>query len=220
MSSFKKSVLLSCFVLFCFSFSHSLFAETTSFSYGQWEAIISRQVRYPIEALRARKEGTVAVALSTDSSGNLQDIKLDGEPLPIFGELVLNAVESSRDLWSSEMLGDREKGNTYFVVFNFVIVMEGNSEETRLKSAINYIQKGKPDKALKIADKLVKENPYSVKRLELRSQIHRQLGNEKQATDDLLAYQKIQNQTLSQIDIKAFRQVSTRSVSGALPNNR
>lgn len=103
------------------------------------------------------------------------------------------------------MLEDRKVGGTYLLVYNFIMIKEGSSsKEDQIKSAINLIQKGKPDKALMIADRLVKENPYDSKSLELRSQIHRQLGREEEATTDLLAYQKLQDQVLNQIDIKVF----------------
>lgn len=196
-----------------------LFSQSQNSGLKQWEALITRQIKYPTEALRARKEGVVAIALSIDDVGNLKEINLEKKAAPYFDNQVLTAVESMRDLWSSDMLEDRKAGETYFLVYNFIMIQEGSSsKESSIKSAINLIQKGKPDKALKIADRLVTENPYDTKSLQLRSQIYRQLGQEEEATADLLAYQKMQNQVLDQIDIKVFGQVSTRQVTGTLPS--
>lgn len=195
-----------------------LYSQTQNVDFAYWEALISRQINYPIEAIRARKEGIVAIGLSIDSNANLIEIKLVKKASPYFDDQVLKAVEAARDFWKPEMLADRKPGESYLLVFNFVMIQEGNSKENRIKSAVNYIQKGKPEQALKIADRLVKENPYDAQSLELRSQIHRQLGNEEEATTDLMAFQKIQNQILAQIDVKVMQQVNTRTVSGSLPN--
>lgn len=201
------------FFLIVFTFFQPLFSQSQNSGLAQWEVLITRQIKYPIEALRARKEGVVVVSLGTDEKGNLGEINLEKKAAPYFDDQVLAAVESMRHLWSPNMLEDRKAGGTYFLVYNFIMIQEGTSgKQERIKSAINLIQKGKADKALKIADRLVNENPYDTKSLELRSQIHRQLGMEEEATTDLLAYQKLQIQVLNQIDIKVFGQVSTRQV--------
>ncbi len=210
-------IALSLIILFTFLQPH--FSNAQSLGLEQWEALITRQIKYPIEALRAKKEGTVAVAISTDSLGNLGEIYLERKAAAYFDEQVLTAVNSMRDLWSSSMLENRKPGETYFLIFNFIMIQDGtSSKQERIQFATGLIQKGKPEKALKIADNLVKENPYDTKSLELRSQIHRQLGHEEEATADLLAYQKLQAQVLDQIDIKVFGQISTRQVTGTIRN--
>lgn len=207
------------FFLIVFTFFQPLFSQSQNSGLAQWEVLITRQIKYPIEALRARKEGVVVVSLGTDEKGNLGEINLEKKAAPYFDDQVLAAVESMRHLWSPNMLEDRKAGGTYFLVYNFIMIQEGTSgKQERIKSAINLIQKGKADKALKIADRLVNENPYDTKSLELRSQIHRQLGMEEEATTDLIAYQKLQIQVLNQIDIKVFGQVSTRQVTGTIPS--
>lgn len=214
-----KIKLIPLFFIVLITFFHPLFSQAQSSGLVEWKALITRQIKYPKEALRAKKEGVVAIALSTDENGNLSEINLEKKAAPYFDEQVLTAVESMRDLWSSTMLENRKAGETYFLVYNFIMIQEGSSsKEDQIKSAINMIQKGKPDKALKIADRLVTENPYDTKSLQLRSQIHRQLGQEEEATADLLAFQKMQDQVLDQIDIKVFGQVSTRQVTGTLPS--
>lgn len=207
------------FFLIVFTFFQPLFSQSQNSGLAQWEVLITRQIKYPIEALRARKEGVVVVSLGTDEKGNLEEINLEKKAAPYFDDQVLAAVESMRHLWSPNMLEDRKAGGTYFLVYNFIMIQEGTSgKQERIKSAINLIQKGKAEKALKIADRLVNENPYDTKSLELRSQIHRQLGMEEEATTDLLAYQKLQIQVLNQIDIKVLGQVSTRQVTGTIPS--
>lgn len=193
-------------------------AQTSASGLDQWQALIARQIKYPIEAIRARKEGVVSIALVTDEKGNLADIKFEKTASPFFDDQVLKSVESLRDLWTPEMLEGRKAGEVYFMVFNFMLLQEGESREIRIKTAVSMIEKGKSEKALKIAESLVNANPYDIQGLQLRSQINRQLGNEEAATADLLTYQKIEVQVLKQIDIRVFQQVSTQSLSGTIRN--
>lgn len=197
---------------------HPILAQTSDSGLTQWEALISRQIKYPIEAIRARKEGVVAISLSTDEEGNLGEIKLQKTASQYFDNQSLEAVQNVRDLWSAEMLADRKPGETYLLVFNYFFLQEGSSKQDKIKSAMDLIQKGKPEKALKIAEQMVNGNPFDAKGLQLRSQIHRQLGQEEAATADLLAYQEMTKKVITQIDVKVFQQVSTRSVSGTIRN--
>lgn len=208
--------------LFIFFFllisSQSLFSQTKNQDLVYWEALIARQLNYPNQARLAKKEGVVALSLSIDSDLNLTGIKLETTAGAIFDEPSLKAVEAVRDLWRDEMIADRKPGENYFLVFNYFFVKEGNSKQDRIKSAMNFIQKGKPEKAMKIADRMVNENPYDPTGLQLRSQIYRQLGQEEAATVDLLSYQEMNEKVLTQIDIKVYQQVSTRIVSGTIQN--
>lgn len=115
MTKNKRIALLLFFLLVSI---HPLFSQSNGFALKQWEALITRQIKYPIEAIRGRKEGVVAVSLSTDTESNLVEIMLE----------------------------------------------------------------------------------------------------KKAATSDLLTYQELTEKVLTQIDIKVFQQVSTRTVTGTIRN--
>ena len=191
-----------------------LFSQTKNPELMHWEALISRQLSYPKEARTAKKEGLVVISLGTDTDSNITEIKLEKNAGKHFDDQSLKAVENVRDLWTDDMIADRKPGETYLLVFNYFFLQEGSTKQDQINSAMNLIQKGKPEKALKIADRMVNENPYDPTGLQLRSQINRQLGMEEQATADLLAYQEMTAKVLTQIDIKVYTVVSTRTVSG------
>lgn len=192
-----------------------LFSQTKNPQLSHWEALISRQLIYPKEARLSKKEGLVAISLSTDVDSNITEIKLEKNAGKLFDDQTLKAVENVRDLWTDDMIADRKPGETYLLVFNYFFRKEGYSKQDRIKSAMNLIQKGKPEKALKIAERMVSENPYDATGLQLRSQINRQLGEEEAATSDLLAYQEMTEKVLTQIDIKVYTVVTTRTVTGS-----
>lgn len=192
-----------------------LFSQTKNPQLSHWEALISRQLIYPKEARLSKKEGLVVISLSTDVDSNITEIKLEKNAGKLFDDQTLKAVENVRDLWTDDMIADRKPGETYLLVFNYFFRKEGYSKQDRIKSAMNLIQKGKPEKALKIAERMVSENPYDATGLQLRSQINRQLGEEEAATSDLLAYQEMTEKVLTQIDIKVYTVVTTRTVTGS-----
>lgn len=215
MTKFKFAPLLFILLL---ATVEPLFSQTKNTELLHWEALISRQLSYPKEARMAKKEGLVVISLATDTYSNIIEVKLEKSAGKHFDDQSLKAVENVRDLWRDDMIADRKPGETYLLVFHYFLLKEGNSKQDRIKSAMSLIQKGKPDKAFKIAERMVNENPYDPTGLQLRSQIHRQLGQEEAATTDLIAYQEMTEKVLTQIDIKVYQQVSTRSVSGTIRN--
>ena len=211
MTKFKFAPLL---FMLLFTVVEPLFSQTKNTDLLHWEALISRQLSYPKEARMAKKEGLVVVSLATDTDSNITEVKLEKSAGKQFDDQSLKAVENVRDLWTDDMIADRKPGETYFLVFHYFFLKEDNSKQDRIKSAMSLIQKGKPEKALKIADRMVNENPFDPTGLQLRSQINRQLGMEEQATSDLLAYQEMTEKVLTQIDIKVYSVVTTRTVTG------
>ncbi len=207
----SKVILLSLFFLTGVT---PLFSQTKNPLLSHWEELITRQLVYPKEARLSKKEGLVVISLSTDIDSNITEIKLEKDAGKVFDDPTLKAVENVRDLWLDDMIADRKPGETYLLVFNYFFLTDGNSKQDRIKSAMNLIQKGKPEKALKIAERMVNENPYDATGLQLRSQIYRQLGEEEAATADLLAYQEMTEKVLTQIDIKTYTVVTTRTVTG------
>lgn len=215
MTKFKRVALLL-FILI--GAIQPIFSQTENPDLKYWEALITRQLNYPKQARLSKKEGVVAVSLSIDTASNLTAIKIETTAGAVFDEPSIKAVESVRDLWTENMIADRKPGENYYLIFNYFFLKEGSTKQDRIKSAMNLIQKGKPEKALKIADRMVNENPYDPTGLQLRSQIYRQLGQEEAATADLLSYQEMSEKVLTQIDIKVYQQVSTRTVSGTIRN--
>lgn len=215
MTKFKRVALLLYILIGAIQ---PILSQTKNPDLKFWEALITRQLNYPKQARLSNKEGVVAVSLSIDTASNLTAIKLETTAGAVFDEPSIKAVESVRDLWTDDMIADRKPGENYYLIFNYFFLKEGNTKQDRIKSAINLIHKGKPEKALKIADRMVSENPYDPTGLQLRSQIYRQLGQEEAATADLLSYQEMSEKALTQIDIKVYQQVSTRTVSGTIRN--
>ncbi|NVJ86503.1 MAG: energy transducer TonB [Algoriphagus sp.] len=201
-----------------FIFSSPVLAQEAQASNGAlkvWEKVLASHTRYPTADLRARKSGFIILDINFDEEGNISSYEIAETKYKEMQKSAETALENALELWKPEMLGDRNRDETYQLIFNFEMI-DANTPDEAIEAATKYIYKGKPEKALKIADRLVTQKPFEPTYLELRSQINRQLGNEEAATADLLENQRLQEKTLAKIDIKVFGVVSTRVVQGTV----
>lgn len=206
------------FLITYFIFSSPTYAQEAQASNGAlkvWEKVLASHTRYPTADLRARKSGFIILDIKFDEEGNISSYEIAETKYKEMQKSAETALEKSMDIWQPEMLGDRNRDETYQLIFNFEMI-DPNTPDEAIEAATKYIYKGKPEKALKIADRLVTQKPFEPTYLELRSQINRQLGNEEAATADLLENQRLQEKTLAKIDIKVFGVVSTRVISGTI----
>ena len=180
-----------------------------------WKQVLSSHVRYPLEDLRARKTGFVAVDLEIDMDGKIKSYEIAESKSKSMKESVETALEKAIPLWQTDMIPAESRNEKYQIYFSFEMI-DPENPNGEIEAVTRQIYKGKPEKALKMADRLVEEKPFEPTYLELRSQIHRQLKHEEEATADLLAYQKLQQNTLAKIEIKSFSVVQRRSISGTI----
>ncbi|TFV95832.1 hypothetical protein E4S40_06310 [Algoriphagus kandeliae] len=206
------ALFFSCFFFFL-SPTQAQEANASNGALKVWEKILASNTRYPTANLRARKTGYIIIDIQFDEQGNIASHVTAEAKSKEMEKSAETALEKAKDLWKPEMLSDRSREEIYQLVFSFDMI-DPNNPDAPIEAATKQIYKGKPEKALKIADRLVNEKPFDPKYLELRSQIHRQLGNEAEATADLLESQRLKEKTLATIDIKVFGVTSTRVVSG------
>jgi hypothetical protein len=214
----RTNLLFSLFFITYLTFCSPIYAQEAEASNGAlkvWEKVLASHTRYPTADLRARKSGFIILDIKFDEEGNIASFEIPETKYKEMQKSAEIALEKSLELWKPEMLGDRNRDETFQLIFNFEMI-DPNTPDEAIEAATKYIYKGKPEKALKIANRLVEKKPFEPQYLELRSQINRQLGNEVAATEDLLESQRLQEKILAKIDIKVFGVVSTRVVQGRI----
>ena len=184
----------------------------------EWDEFFGRNLKYPSEALRPRESAQVVISIKIGPEGTLDSLHLVEKASPYFNDQVLRVFDMASLFWKHEVLEGREFNASYQIVVNFIVSNTGGPPTDRKKIATNYILAGKPEKALKISEQLVKSNPYDYINYELRSQINRQLGNSEQAEKDLLSSQKVKNDVLSSFDVVIFSVVRSTSATGTIPS--
>lgn len=191
--------------------------DSVSTAKNEWDTFFSSNLKYPAEALRTRQSARVVISIKISSEGTLDSMYLVEKAPEYFNDQVQRVFDMASLFWKPEILEEREFNNTYQIVVNFIFSNSGGPPADRKKIASNYILNGKPEKALKISEQLVKSNPYDYKNYELRSQINRQLGNEDQAKEDLLSSQRVKNDVLSTFDVVIFGVVRSSASPGSIP---
>lgn len=183
----------------------------------EWDRFFSSNLKYPPEALRTRQSARVVISIKISPEGTLDSMYLVEKAPEYFNDQVQRVFDMASLFWKHEVLEEREFNKTYQIVVNFIFSNSGGPPADRKKIASNYILNGKPEKALKISEELVKSNPYDDKNYELRSQINRQLGNEDQAIEDLLSAQRVKKDVLSTYDVIIFGVVRSSASPGSIP---
>ena len=152
------------------------------------------------------------MALKFDSTGAIDSYRLDQEDKAFFNKEVLKGFEAAQKNWNPIIVDDKDLNQEYLLVFSFEMLSE--EKESNKNRAIRYVQKNKPEKAFKIVNRLVQDYPFDQEFLRFRSQIHRQLGQEQEATADLLKAQNLESSIISSLSFKVFGVTSTRQISG------
>lgn len=213
--NYPQLIFSLCLLFFSSAFSIQAQDTGSTAALTVWKQVLSSHVKYPLPDLRAGKTGFVAVDLELDEDGTIKAYEIKEFKTEGMKESVDTALEKAIPLWNTNMLSEAERKDKYQIYFSFEKV-DPQNPDGEIEAVTRQIYKGKVEKALKMANRLVGKKPFEPKYLELRSQIHRQLGNESEATADLLAYQELQENTLAKIEIKTFSVVQTRSISGTV----
>ena len=133
------------------------------------EFVLSEIIRYPKEAVRARKEGRVVYQIEIDSSGNFINSTLLEETHPIFKEEAEKAMKYLEASWYPDLLGLKAPGESYLVVMTFANLNLQIDPADRLAQANRLIEKGKTEKAIPILTRLIEDYPYGKEYYETRA---------------------------------------------------
>lgn len=208
--------LLSITVLVFFTFLPPLFAASPSLEDSIlterkiWEEFFAKNLRYPAEAIRAQESARIVLSVKIGPEGNLDSLFLVEDAPEYFQDHVMEVFSLGTSLWNKAILENRPADARYLICFNFEFGGTNGPPADRQKMAKDYIEKGKPEKALKILDQLIEKQPYSYKNYELRSEAHRQLGNTELAQKDYMNSRLTKKKVLSEFDVVVYGQVTRR----------
>jgi hypothetical protein len=134
--------------------------DSVSSAKNEWDRFFSSNLKYPSAALRTRQSARVVFSVKISPEGTLDSMYFQEQAPDYFNEEVQRVFDMSSLFWKHEILEEREFNKSYQIVVNFIFSNSGGPPADRKKIASNYILNGKPEKALKISEQLVKSNPY------------------------------------------------------------
>lgn len=211
------SILVISFLIIGAGFGQETEKLNAQKSFAAWEQFLATQAKYPTSALRSNKEGYVIMELNIDAEGRIGSANLKESTSMDMGQSALSAMEKAIHIWNPEMLAERKRGETYQIVFSFESV-DPQNPNAATEAITRQLYKGKPEKALKIVNRILEKKPFDYQTLEIRSQIHRQLDMEEEATEDLLKSQQLKDKTLAVIRNRTFSVITRRQVTGSFSN--
>jgi hypothetical protein len=164
---------------------------------------LSKNLKYPTEARANGVQGTVIIQTKFDDFGfPTNRTVISGDQL--LAEEVTRTVSALSENWKPEFLGERLKGDSYLMSFQFRI----SKDET----VSNRIQQMIPleeyemlmQNPQKRFDSKLEANPYDSKLYEQRAKLYKSLGFDVLAQKDQLVADYFKNRMLTEIVIIGY----------------
>lgn len=166
--------------------------------------ILSENVRYPSEGLQTQKKGQVLFSIKINEAGMFDSLIILESSDEIFQAEALRALGYLESNWYPGLLEEKPRSRSYLLFFKFdAFLNERNPSELR-DHAKNLIRKEKYDKALKLLNELLAENPYVAETFELRWEVYTNLGEVENAQKDYLRAKYLKKEFLSSVEIFAI----------------
>lgn len=188
----------------------TIFAQEISVATKDMNAFLSKNLKYPIEARMNDLQGTVILQTTFDELGfPLSTTVISGDEL--LAAEVTRTVSALNENWKPEYLGDRSKGDSYLMSFQFKI------SKDRSTTQIHQMIPRKDQELLmesteKRLESRLEANPYNYKLYEERAELYKTLNLPVLAEKDLMLAEYFKNKMLTQIVIVGY-QVKDKSLS-------
>jgi tetratricopeptide (TPR) repeat protein len=137
---------------------------------------LSRNSRYPSDALKSESQGDVIFSFVITKEGKMENILMVSPLNPGISPSAFNAINQLDKNWAPAKVNGNPIDKKYTIVYRYRFYV--NVKPDDLKSeAEGYVKKKKYDKALKSYNEAIEDNPYDYKLFESRAQIKELLGD-------------------------------------------
>jgi hypothetical protein len=188
----------------------TIFAQESADVADEMNQFLSKNLRYPTEARSNGIQGTVILQATFDELGfPLTTTVISGDEL--LSAEVMRTISALTENWKPEYLGDRNKGESYLLSFQF------NISKDRSPTQIHQIVPLKDQSLLAESDEKqltsgLEANPYNFKLYEARAELYSTLNLPVLAEKDLILADYFQNKMLTQLVIVGY-EVKDKSLS-------
>jgi len=188
----------------------TIFAQESADVADEMNQFLSKNLRYPTEARSNGIQGTIILQATFDELGfPLTTTVISGDEL--LSAEVMRTISALTENWKPEYLGDRNKGESYLLSFQFKI------SKDRSPTQIHQIVPLKDQSLLAESDEKqltsgLEANPYNFKLYEARAELYSTLNLPVLAEKDLILADYFQNKMLTQLVIVGY-EVKDKSLS-------
>ncbi len=124
------------------------------------------------------------------------------------------AINSLEEQWSPIGIKGRPVDRKYLIIFRYRIYLDIIPADYKA-TAIEYFNKQKYEKALKLFNKSIKDNQYDFELFEFRSKIKEIFGDPEGSEQDYKTSVNIKNEVMSIVNVYARGVRTTRTVTGS-----
>lgn len=136
---------------------------------------LSRNTRYPLEALKSESQGDVIFSFIITKEGKMENIIMISPLTTGISPSVFNAINQLDKNWVPAKENGKPIDKKYTIVYRYRLYE--NVKPADLKNeAEGYVKRKKYDKALKSYNEAIDDNPYDYKLVEARAQVKELLG--------------------------------------------
>jgi hypothetical protein len=181
----------------------TIFAQEILVAPKDMNAFLSKNLKYPIEARINDLQGTVILQTTFDELGfPLRTTVISGDEL--LAAEVTRTVSALHKNWKPEYLGDRTKGDSYLMSFQFKISKDRSTTQIH-----QMIPKKDQELLMESTEKRLESrleaNPYNFKLYEERAELYRTLNLPVLAEKDLMLADYFKNKMLTQMVIIGYQ---------------
>ncbi len=176
---------------------------------------LANNTKYPMESLQRNIQGDVVLSFVISKDGKLNDLKTISSPdksLLTSSVVALNGVPND---WRPCENEGKPVDKEYLLVFRYRMYRDTQPFDYKDKVG-KLVQKQKYDKALKLINDAIKDNPYSSEYYQTRSDIKNRMGDTNGSKEDAEQSDKLRNEILACIDIAAISVVRVVTVNSSV----
>ena len=174
---------------------------------------LSRNTRYPIDALRSESQGDVIFSFVITKEGKMENVLMVSPVNPGISPSVFNAINQLDKNWAPAKENGKPIDKKYTIVYRYRLYE--NVKPADLKSeAVGYVKKKKYEKALKSYNEAIEDNPYDYKLVESRSQVKELLGDTEGSKQDHYTSTILLSDVMTVETIISVRTMRTVKTSG------
>ena len=167
---------------------------------------LSGKTRYPIIKMATNVnfkdniEGEVIYSFLINKNGNLADLILESTNANILSDRALEALMKMDNSWSPTKINHIAVDKKYKIIFRFRSYLDTEPLEYK-KLIAGFVKKQKYDKAIKLYDEQINNNPFDFELFTERSKLKELVGDKTGAILDYNAANDLNNEFMSVVNV-------------------
>ncbi len=174
---------------------------------------LQRKTIFPLDAVKNNIQGDVILSSVISKDGKLNNLKVLSSPDKLLSASSLISFQRIINEWNPCKDNGKPIDREYLIVFRYRIYLNEQPPDDN-ERAEKLIKKQKYEKAQKLLDAAITDNPFDYKLFESRSIIKEILDNAEDAKKDFEQSNKLYNEIIALVDVYAIGVTQVKTLTG------